>query len=105
MPTLLLILLGLPLAGAAVVGLLGPGRAPLVRRVSLYTTLVALALAVALAVQFSLLERGSLTTFEPEMVPGSTDFHPHATSWDLLRIGGGAVQFYVGVDGLNVWLV
>src|SRR4051794_41882745 len=89
MPTLLLILLGPPLAGAAVVGLLGPGRAPLVRHVSLYTTLVALALAVALAVQFSLLERRSLTTFEPEMVPGSTDFRPHPPPRGLLPLGGG----------------
>jgi NADH-quinone oxidoreductase subunit M len=105
MPTLLLILLGLPLAGAAAVGLLGPGRADLVRRVSLYVTLVALALALVLAAQFSLLERSALTTYEPEMVPGSTDIAPHATTWDLLRIGGGAVQFYLGVDGLNVWLV
>src|SRR5262245_50225459 len=75
----------------------------------------------------------SLPTFRPHFVPGSprigTDNRghpptiPHGTSWDLLKIpqvaeresndkgrpptndGSGAIQFYIGLDGLNVWLV
>src|SRR5262249_21237742 len=31
---------------------------------------------------------------------------PHRTTWNVLSFGGaGSVQFYVGLDGLNVWLV
>src|SRR5262245_44297503 len=105
MPTLLLIVLGLPLAAAAVVGLLGPGRAALVRQVSLVTTLVVLLLAVRLAVGFVGLPRGAYTTFHPEIAPGAPADDPHATTWDLLVLGPGRVQFYVGLDGLNVWLV
>jgi NADH-quinone oxidoreductase subunit M len=54
-------------------------------------------------------------TFRPVFVPGSPGqvsdeqgrLHEdaHATSWNLLPIGEGAVQFYIGLDGLNVWLV
>jgi NADH-quinone oxidoreductase subunit M len=105
MPTLLLILLGLPLAAACVVGLLGPGRGPLIRQVSLATTLVVLLLAVRLAVEFVGLPRGGHATFHPEFVPGAPADDPHATTWDLLVLGPGRVQFYVGLDGLNVWLV
>jgi NADH-quinone oxidoreductase subunit M len=42
------------------------------------------------------------------MVPGAdTSGDPSVTTWDLLSIGpnGAAVQFYVGIDGMNVWLV
>src|SRR5262249_38206016 len=38
-------------------------------------------------------------------VPGSTAANPHATTWDLLSLGSGSIQFFVGVDGLNLWLV
>jgi NADH-quinone oxidoreductase subunit M len=44
------------------------------------------------------------TTFQPEFVPGDPG-DTHGTTWNLLPIGGGTIQFYVGIDGLNVWLV
>jgi NADH-quinone oxidoreductase subunit M len=106
----LLCLLGLPLAAAAVVASLGPGRASLCRWLSLGVSVVVLVLALVLAGRFMSLEGHgpdlrALPTFTPEFVPGATAAQPHRTTWDLLPLGTGAVQFYVGVDGLNVWLV
>jgi NADH-quinone oxidoreductase subunit M len=46
-----------------------------------------------------------LTTFRPEIVPGSTDAAPHKTIWTLVDLGKGSIQFYVGLDGLNIWLI
>jgi NADH-quinone oxidoreductase subunit M len=53
--------------------------------------------------------------FQPQFVPGAPavfkdvsghdKIDPHGTSWNLLRLGSSAVQFYVGIDGLNIWLV
>src|SRR5579871_2466609 len=105
----LMLLLALPLAAAVVCAALGQGRAPLVRWVALGAALVELALALVLAARFVAYEHATnlaaLTTFTPEFVPGSTPDDPHKTQWDLLRLGRGTVQFYVGVDGLNVWLI
>jgi NADH-quinone oxidoreductase subunit M len=60
--------------------------------------------------------RAGTPTFKPVFVPGSpglvrdargnvVELNAHGTSWDLLPLGPGAVQFYIGLDGLNVWLV
>ncbi len=113
LPGLLIALLVVPAVGAALAGALGPGRPDLVRRLSLLATLVTLALAAVLAVAFVALPRTSfadaprtfLVTFQPEFVAGADEVHAERTTWDLLRLGPGAVQFYVGLDGLNVWLV
>jgi NADH-quinone oxidoreductase subunit M len=108
---LLLVLLGLPLLGALAVAALGANRQDLIRRISLVTSLVALLLAAVLAANFATIQAGrtdtrQADTFAPEIVPGADDTHPHATHWELLRFGSlGAVQFYLGLDGLNVWLV
>jgi NADH-quinone oxidoreductase subunit M len=113
----LLWLLALPLMSGAFVAVLGPDRGRRVRWVSLGASLATLALALLLAGRFMSLEghgtdlrpqpgkRAVLPTFQPEFVPGSTPDAPHRTSWDLLPLGTGAIQFYVGVDGLNIWLV
>jgi len=109
----LLTLLGLPFLGGVVVALLGPKRGPLIRWISLGVSLFCLLLALSLTVRFALLqperapELASLTTptFRPVFVPGSTSVNPSATNWDLLNLGNGAVQFYIGVDGLNIWLI
>ncbi len=107
---LLLVLLGLPAVAVAVVALLGPRRASLVRQVCLAVTLVDAVLACVLA--FGFLEareaaplKDNAATFRPEFVPGSTAASPHTTTWDVLDLGKGAVQFYIGLDGLNIWLV
>jgi NADH-quinone oxidoreductase subunit M len=104
-PILLLILLILPVVTAAVVGLLGPGRPELVRKVSLCSALVAFAIALILAFFFMTLQRLAYTTFRPEFVPGATFERPAQTTWGLLALGPGVIQFYVGIDGLNIWLI
>jgi NADH-quinone oxidoreductase subunit M len=72
----------------------------------------------------SLLEAG---TFQPEIVPGADEpDRPHATTWTLIPLdsaasdlgparttpqkmlpltGTAGIQFYIGLDGINVWLV
>jgi NADH-quinone oxidoreductase subunit M len=100
MAILVLLILAIPLAAAMIVAVLGPGRGSAIRRISLAATAVNFLFALILACGFSASQKvGEETgTFRPEFV----------TSWDLLRFGsspGAAIQFYVGLDGLNVWLV
>src|SRR5262245_49150313 len=113
---MLLCLLFVPLAGSVVVALLGPRRDDVVRWVSLAAAVVTLLLALTLAGRFMSLGRpmppladaagkAPLPTFRPAFVPGSTESQPYTTTWEVLRIGPAAVQFYIGLDGLNVWLV
>lgn len=116
---LLIVLLFLPLAGGILVASMGPGRAGQVRWTSAAVSVITLALALFLAVRFMQTERtpvptpGSnlkapVLTFQPEFVPGSdqtSKVGPHATGWELIPLGQGAIQFYIGLDGLNVWLV
>jgi NADH-quinone oxidoreductase subunit M len=106
---LLLGLLLLPVLGAVVVAALGTRSDLAVRYVSVGVSVACLLLALLLAAQFLRLDRapppkGSVS-FAPEFVPGSTNSQPHTTTWDLLPLGRGAIQFYIGVDGLNLWLV
>src|SRR5690349_20590416 len=108
MPELLLLLLALPLLTAIGSALLGPGRAQAVRWLSLGSTLASLLAAVILTIQFAIPRvheekavKGPLT-FQPQMetrinlLPLHTDSKGEVDS---------AIQFYVGIDGLNVWLV
>jgi NADH-quinone oxidoreductase subunit M len=106
---------------ALVVGFLGPRRANLVRWLSLGTALVSLGLACSLTARIFPVEAArrtvtqlppgvALPTFRPEFVPGSprsdpTDPESHRTTWDIVSLGPGAVQFYIGLDGINLWLV
>lgn len=115
----LLCLLGIPLAMAIVVAVLGPHRAGLIRWLSLATALVSLGLSLTLAARVMPLEEtrlvetragGILPSFRPEFVPGSPSLDPanpnsHHTTWDILNLGPGAIQFYIGLDGLNLWLI
>jgi NADH-quinone oxidoreductase subunit M len=107
---LLLGLLILPLAGAVVVAAMGPALGTAVRYVSVGVSVACLVMALVLAGRFMILDRGGRLpsgsmTFMPEFVPGSTPGRPHGTTWELLSLGRGSIQFYVGVDGLNLWLV
>jgi NADH-quinone oxidoreductase subunit M len=106
MPTLLLLLLIIPLAAAIVAAALGPRRLDAIRWLSLAATLAGLVIALVVTVNFARLEsRTDSATFEPEFVPGAPSPESHETTWSLLELGRGAIQFYVGIDGLNVWLV
>jgi NADH-quinone oxidoreductase subunit M len=106
---LILWLLALPVAAAIIVASLGPKRGPFIRLLSFLTSVAVLVLAVTIAVRFMALTETrtravdlSKPTFAPEFVPGSTDSEPR---WELLNLGKGAVHFYLGIDGLNLWLI
>jgi NADH-quinone oxidoreductase subunit M len=112
MRVLLVALLVIPVAAAGIVALLGRQRAQGVRIVSLAATVICLAFAVVLATSYATLQAekdaahaSPTATFQPEFVPGATPSNRHATTWDFLSVGAGAFQFYIGLDGLNVWLV
>ena len=96
---ILRLLLLVPLCGAVCVAILGPKRIPAIRWVSLAATLLNLVLAFIVAVHFIDIRdtavRKLLWTFEPEFT----------TVVDILPFGSTAVQFFIGVDGLNIWLI
>src|SRR5262249_24550431 len=113
---LLPLLLLTPLVGAVIVALLGPERGDSIRRISLATTLVTLLLSILVAydyVEITQRQRSApastatTPSFTPQLLPGSASSHPNQTTWDILKVGpnGAAIQFYVGVDGINIWLV
>jgi NADH-quinone oxidoreductase subunit M len=82
-----------------------------VRQISLGVSLAGVVLALVLAFAF-LAKRDAavLTTYQPMFVPGSTEASPHATTWNLIEFPGakqnlGAIQFFIGIDGMNIWLI
>lgn len=112
--SLLLVLLALPAAAAIAVAALGQRRA-LIRWVALGVTLADAVIALALVFAYiderqsapgSAAPVGITSTFQPELVPGSTPRQPNNTTWKLLDFGRlGAVKFFLGLDGINVWLM
>ncbi|MDB5306519.1 MAG: nuoM 2 [Gemmataceae bacterium] len=123
---LLLLVVLLPLAAAVVLPLCGRAA----RRVALLVSLLHLGVtaAVVLGALQALALRGehvlpgrdvtSYQLFQPEFVPGDPgvggagDGATGRTRWTLLSLTdapvdkpGPHVQFFIGVDGLNVWLV
>jgi NADH-quinone oxidoreductase subunit M len=125
-----LLLLAIPAAAAVVVALLGPREGSSIRWISMAATTATLVISILIAVEYwrmtDLATRSpalpaKASTFQPEMVPGATSAEPHSTTWDLLQIGPkippsplrgegsgvreATIQFYVGIDGLNVWLI
>jgi NADH-quinone oxidoreductase subunit M len=118
-PALLILLLVLPAVAAVVVACLGQGRALLVRQICLGVTVADAVLALVLAIGFlsGRSETKDGATFHPEFVPGSTATAKHATTWNLINFDLardpntknapklGAIQFYVGLDGINIWLI
>ncbi len=114
---------GGPAVAAAACALLGRSSARTARRVAVSAAILHLGvtgLLAAVAYPALAIDWSTPTGFEPVGVPGdwSADGRAHATTWSLLTLapaGGPArggyavppaeVQFYVGVDGLNVWLV
>src|SRR5260370_36639154 len=116
MGNVLVWLLVIPTVAAIAAATLGQQRAGAVRWVSLGATLVNLILALALAISFAgprlRAAQGAnaprsdvlVQTFEPEV----------AVTWDVLSFGRptaepdgkpSAIQFFVGCDGLNIWLI
>jgi NADH-quinone oxidoreductase subunit M len=107
---IVLALLLLPLVAAVVVWCLGPQQGPAIRAVSSATSVVLLLLAAFLAYSFLNQNRhfaSSGSVFVPTFVPGSTLSEPHKTTWTIVSLGrsDGNVQFFLGIDGLNLWLI
>jgi NADH-quinone oxidoreductase subunit M len=113
--------LAVPAVAAVAAAALGPRRGHLIRPLALTATLLTLLLVAVVTVRFAWEVSQDATT---SPVPLSSTFHPRLTTQInlvLLQIGGergvytagtspaarqeSAIQFYVGVDGLNVWLV
>jgi NADH-quinone oxidoreductase subunit M len=108
-----------PLIAAVVVWILGPQRGPTIRAISVVASVLTVALALFLAVRFvqetnrvdedgdrvGRLDARKTATFVPEFVPGSTAEKPHETTWNVLPLGSAYVRFFLGIDGLNVWMV
>ncbi len=121
---LVLVVLAAPFAAALLCALVGNRRPALVKRLAMNFAVVQLALMGALAAMTypALDGRASESCeFRPYGVPGDAGFGEiglpgHATTWALLRLGPApeglvgkpvspTVQFYVGIDGLNLTLV
>src|SRR6516162_699487 len=105
---LLVSLIAVPAVGAVVAAAVGANRPDTARGVGLITVLVNLALTAGV------LEEGlpnlQARTLLPQSVAGQPDpvisFSPiMPTKFDLLSLGGSGtpIQFFVGLDGLNVW--
>src|SRR5262245_17943862 len=123
MRLLVLIVLALPLAAAVVVAALGSRNRDAVRWVSLAAVVVNLALTGVLTFRASgdlklkvansehVLRAETRSTFEPDLVPGDPQ-DTHRTTWSLFEIPlpsddgrTASIQLYLGLDGLNVWLI
>src|ERR1700730_834107 len=100
-------LLAIPMGAAIIVALLGSQRADLVRRLSLLATLANLIIAGIIIFNFQR---------DPHRLEHSGTFKPQmATEWELLKLVSpgntltnakiGPIEFYVGIDGLNIWLI
>ncbi len=109
-----LIVLALPIVpavAAVIVWLLGPKQGPAVRAVSVAASLVCLVLGIWLASSYLQIERpgAAAPTFHPAFVPGADpdtpEGQPTRTKWDVVRFAAGSIQLYMGVDGLNIWLI
>src|SRR5262249_2086085 len=98
-------LIAVPLVGAAVAAALGPRRDDAVRWVSLGATLLAFVLSVVVAWDFAARRLEHPGGAVERLRPGD------APKVALLPLGKGgdpepaSIHFYVGLDGLNVWLV
>jgi NADH-quinone oxidoreductase subunit M len=116
----LLAVLAAPLAFAAVLAV-GGGNPRVARRLAgLFAALhVGLTAWVVIPAAVMIAEYGAMNNgeaykhFRPVFVPGDTgDGQEHRTAWSLFFVGKPtpnapppAVQFYIGLDGINVWLV
>ncbi len=107
MTSLLWILLLVPVAAAVIVAVMGAPRVAIIRWISLAATAVSALLAFALAIGLAVHVAASSGKSAPEPAAGQLPtFQPiYVTQFDLLKLGPGSIQFYIGLDGLNVWLM
>ncbi len=121
---LVLAVLFSPVLLAALVGLAGLSGYRAARRIASLGALLHLGLTAALVVPaaYVLIDRSSLqgseprsaSQFQPLFVPGdpARDTGSYETTWNLFPVAPApeglpppAVQFFLGVDGLNIWLI
>jgi NADH-quinone oxidoreductase subunit M len=105
----LVLLIVVPLVSAAVVAALGPHRGDAVRWVSLASTVLSLVLSIVVAWDFTARrlaepEPTTLKKFEPAMQT-QVDLLPVAAPSNDPKTRVSPIQFYIGLDGLSVWLV
>src|SRR5262245_35080090 len=105
-PTLLVLLLALPVVAAAVVAALGPHKASAVRTTALATVLACLAITILVVIPAA----SELQARPAAPGPGPLTFKPlFETPWKVVTLGHGshapAIEFAIGLDGLNIWLV
>jgi NADH-quinone oxidoreductase subunit M len=101
-PVLVLVMLAMPAIAAAVVAALGVKRPAIGYVISVSVTLLDAAIALVLVGTY--LSESAITSDIK-----TTTFHPRfGTIYEVLRLGpkpGEAIRFFVGVDGLSLWLV
>src|SRR4051794_15254816 len=101
MATLLILLIVIPLVGAALAAAVGPRNVAAVRNIALVAVLVNLALTAAVLID-------AVPRLQARPDPDALAFPPDrglAAAVNLLPLGSGSIQFAVGLDGLNVWLI
>jgi NADH-quinone oxidoreductase subunit M len=93
-------LIALPFIGAILIAAMGPRAKSAIRWTAFAVTLAGFALACLVTIRFLEIRAAAppiAEIYKPELVPGP---------WNLIEFGNlGAIQFYIGVDGLNVWLM
>lgn len=123
LPTLLVTILALPVVAAIIVAALGSANRAAVRVVALAAVIANLFLTAAVvkqsmpelrarALQISeFAEDDRIRTFEPMGVPGA-EAKSATTRYRLLEIPWSspgspppAISFFLGIDGLNIWLI
>ncbi|MCX7699979.1 MAG: NADH-quinone oxidoreductase subunit M [Gemmataceae bacterium] len=123
LPTLLVTILALPVVAAIIVAALGSANRSAVRVVALAAVVANLFLTAAVvkqsmpelrarALQISeFAEDDRIRTFEPMGVPGA-ESNSATTRYRLLEIPWSspgsptpAISFFLGIDGLNIWLI
>ncbi len=117
--SLLLTVLFAPLLAAACLAILRPAKAGTARTIAVWTSAFHVLLTVALFVLYSghVNQDNSLSLgFQPKVVPGDpgsmsdSDVITYKTNWTLLSlspdgVSAPTVQFFVGLDGLNLLLI
>jgi NADH-quinone oxidoreductase subunit M len=106
MPDLLRFLLLIPFVAAIIVALLGAQRTAAIRWISLLATVACAVIALVIAADMVGARGEQPFTTPPKPGERLPTFDPvYVTQVDLLTLGPGQIQFFIGLDGLNIWLV
>src|SRR5262245_49487786 len=96
----------LPLVGAVIALVLGSSRAPQVRWVALVTTLATLLLAVIVVANFTpRTGDDAMSAAISNKGPIQPQMEEVKIPWLTFDAQGNGNQFYLGIDGISLWLV